>query len=74
MAGSWNSSSCLTADKFSAPLGAIIWIAGLILLGWGGVKLWGAFRVEKTKVRIKEAQLAREAKKAREQANRPPQE
>ena len=74
MAGSWNSSSCLTADKFSAPLGAIIWIAGLILLGWGGVKLWGAFRVEKTKVHIKEAQLAREAKKAREQANRPPQE
>jgi hypothetical protein len=62
-----------TADKFSAPLAAIIWIAGLILLGWGGVKLWGTFRVEKTKVRIKEAQLAREAKKAREQANHSPQ-
>ncbi|MEI6394529.1 MAG: hypothetical protein WCT12_25910 [Verrucomicrobiota bacterium] len=56
-----------TTETFSAPLGALIWIAASIVLGWGAIKLWAVFRIEQSKVRINAAHLAQEDKRAREQ-------
>ncbi len=56
----------LTLETFKGPLGASIWAAGLIMLSWGAIKLWGAYRIQKAKVLIKEAQLAQEAEHPRQ--------
>lgn len=49
-------------ETFTAPLGGLIWIVAIILLAWGGIKLWAVLRIEKAKVRNKEAQLSQAAK------------
>ena len=56
-------------DKFRLPLTGLFLIVGIILLGWGGIKLWGTYKIEQAKIRIKRSQLTREARQGREQSN-----
>jgi hypothetical protein len=52
-----------TTETFNTPLSGLVCIAGLLALAWGGVKLWAAIRLAKAKVRLKEAQMSREARR-----------
>jgi len=56
-----------TIETFKAPLAGLILIAGLIMLTWGGIKLWAVVRLEKAKVRIKEAQMPQETQYSNEE-------
>jgi hypothetical protein len=58
-----------TTETFKTPLSSFLCIAGLIALAWGGIKVWAAVRLEKAKVRIKEAQMSQEARREREQSH-----
>jgi len=57
-----------TTGTFETPLTGLISIAGLIMLVWGGIKLWVLVRLERAKVRIKEAQMVQEVGGEKEQA------
>ena len=52
-----------TTETFQTPLSGLIWIGGLIMCAWGTIKLWGVIKLEKAKVRIKEAQINQEARR-----------
>lgn len=52
-----------TTDRFHAPLAGIILMVGLVLLSWAAIQLWGAFRIQKAKVRIAASQLATQAER-----------
>jgi hypothetical protein len=58
-----------TTETFKTPLSGILCIAGLVLLAWGGIKLWAAIRIEKAKVRIKEAQMSQETRREGEETH-----
>ena len=55
-------------ETFKTPLAGIIWIGGLLLLAWGSIKLWAVVRLERAKVRTKEAQISQEAGREKEQS------
>lgn len=54
----------------TTPISVLFWVMGLILCGWGAVKIWGAYRVEKAKVRHQERHLE-QARKPREKTSKP---
>lgn len=54
---------------FQTPLSGLIWIGGLIMCAWGTIKLWGVIKLEKAKVRIKEAQINQEARREASKAS-----
>lgn len=45
-------------DRFHTPLNAIIVVLAVIIGGWGGIKLWGAYCREKVRVLKVEAKLS----------------
>ena len=58
-----------TTKTFQTPLSGLIWIGGLIMCAWGTIKLWGVIKLEKAKVRIKEAQINQEARREASKAS-----
>jgi hypothetical protein len=50
-------------DTISTPLSAVFWIAGLLFLLWGLIKLWAVFRLAKAKVATEQARTADETLK-----------
>jgi len=56
-------------QTFQTPLSGLIWIGGLIMCAWGTIKLWGVIKLEKAKVRIKEAQINQEARREASKAS-----
>ena len=50
------------ATSFKGPLSGIIGIIGVAVAGYAAVRIWATYRVARTKVRLKEAELSRDAK------------
>jgi hypothetical protein len=46
-----------SSDKFKTPLSGLIGVLVLIILLWGCIKLWAIFRIERSKVHMKESEL-----------------